>query len=158
MPEISFPVGVVCEKRKIDHKWVDHVWEPVAVLSDVPDAPAWTLLHREGPVERYYIGAVDLTLATTETAQYRDNLMAPPPRLWVVVREEGGEAPLTLVTVTADPMEGEAHTEPGSSIVAVVPMPGEIAAGIAAFVDAHHVERPFIKRKRKRHRDGEAEA
>lgn len=158
MPEISFPVGVVCERRKVDHPWVDHVWEPVAVLSDVPDVAPWTVLHQEPRIERFYIGATDLTLATTETAQYRDNLMMPPPRLWVVVREEGGEAPLTLVTVTADPMEGEAHTEPGTSIVAAVPMPLDLAGEIAAFVDANHIERPFIKRKRKKHRDGEAQA
>lgn len=156
MPEVSMPVGVVCEKRRIDHKWVDHVWEPVAVLSDVPDVAPWTLLLREGPVERYYIGAADLTLATTETASYRDNLLAPPPRLWVVVREEG-ETPLNLVTVTADPLEAEGHTETGTSIVGAVPMPPDIAGAIAAFVDEHHVERVFIKRQRKRHRDGAAE-
>lgn len=157
MPEVSVPVGVVCEKRKIDHKWIAHVWSPVAVLSGVPAVAPWTLLHREGETERYYAGAADLVLATTETARYRDNLLAPPPRLWVVVREEG-EMPLNLVAVTADPMEGEAYTEPGSNIVATVPMPAEIAAEIAAFVDAHHIERPFVKRQRKRHKDGEAEA
>ena len=158
MPEISKLVGVIVERRKIDHKWVDHVWEPVAVLSDVPEVAPWTLLIREGTTERFYIGAAELVLATTETAQYRDNLMNPPPRLWVVVREEGGEVPLNLVAVTADPAEGEAYTEPGASIVAAVPMPADIAGEIAAFVDAHHVERPFIKRKRRKHRDGEAQS
>lgn len=157
MPEVSVPVGVVCEKRKIDHKWADHVWSPVAVLSGVPDVPPWTLLYREGDTERYYVGSADLVLATTETARYRDNLLVPPPRLWVVLREEG-ERPLHLVAVTADPAEGEAYTEPGSGIVATVPMPADIAVAIAAFVDAHHVEQPFIKRQRKRHRDGEAQA
>lgn len=157
MPEIAIPVGVICDKRKVDHKWVDHLWSPVAVLAGVPAVAPWTLLHREGATERYYIGATDIVLATTETARYRDNLLAPPPHLWVVVREEGA-TPLNLVAVTADPTEGEAHTETGTSIVAMVSMPAEIAAEIAAFVDAHHIERPFIKRQRKRHRDGEAEA
>jgi len=158
MTEISFAVGVVAERRAIDHPWQDHVWEPVAVLAGVPQAAAWTQLSGDARAQQYYIGATDIVLAASETTGYRDNLMSPPPRLWVVVREEGGDHPLTLVTVTADPMEAEGHTESGTSIVAAVPMPPEIAGEIAAFVDAHHVERAFVKRKRKRHIDGEMEA
>lgn len=155
MSEVTFPVGVVVEKRAIDHPWVDHVWEPVAVLPAVPEAPAWTLLHRDGGTERYYMGAADVLLAVANTAQYRDNLMSPPPRFFVAVREDGGEAPLSLVGVTVDPMEAEGFAEAPEIIVAGVPMPVDIAHAIAEFVDTHHVERAFVKRKRKRHRDGE---
>lgn len=157
MVEVRFRVGVVAERRAVEHKWIDHVWEPVAVLPDEPETPAWTRLSVAGSCERFYIGATDLALASTDTAHYRDNLLQPPPRLWVVLREEGGETPLNLVTVTADPMEAEAHTESGANIVGAVTMDTDIAAVIARFVDEHHVERVFVKRKRKQHRDGEAQ-
>ena len=52
--------------------------------------------------------------------------------------------------MTADPAEGEALTEPGTDVIETVPMPPEIQNRLAAFVEAHHVERPFIKRKRDR--------
>ena len=64
------------------------------------------------------------------------------------MREEQPDGSLSLVTVTADPTEGEANTETGSNLVDPVPMLPEIAAYIAAFVDEHHVEREFYKRKR----------
>ncbi len=57
---------------------------------------------------------------------------------------------VALHLVTADPAEGEALTEPGAEIVEAVPMPAAIQEWLAAFVEAHHVERPFVKRKRDR--------
>jgi hypothetical protein len=40
--------------------------------------------------------------------------------------------------------------ESGCDVIGTVPMPPEIAAWIAAFVDEFHVERVFHKRKRDR--------
>lgn len=150
MIEHRIPVGVIADRRVIDNPWVDHVWEPVAALPGVPETPAWTELEIGPGYVRYYIGHAELLLTSSETANYRNNLIEGRPRLWIVVREEGPEPPLTLAAVTADPMEGEAHTESGASIVAAVPMPPEIAAIVAAFVDEHHVERQFVKRRRDR--------
>jgi len=50
--------------------------------------------------------------------------------------------------VTADPAEGEAFTDPGNDLIETVPMPVAIAATIGNFIAEHHVERPFIKRRR----------
>jgi hypothetical protein len=52
--------------------------------------------------------------------------------------------------VTADPAEGEALTGAGEDLVATVPMPKAIQQVVAAFIAEHHVERPFVKRKRER--------
>ena len=52
--------------------------------------------------------------------------------------------------VTADPSEGESLTETGTEIVEAVTMPIEIQQRLVAFVATHHVERPFVKRKRDR--------
>ena len=58
--------------------------------------------------------------------------------------------PYALLTVTADPAEGEAMTEAGNDLVETVPMPRAIQEAVAAFVSEHHVEREFSKRKRDR--------
>lgn len=156
MSELSFAVGVIAERRKIDHPWQDHAWDAVAVLAGVPEVEAGTRLSGDAQSSQFYIGACDIVLARTETAQYRDNLMNPPGKLWVVAVADGDMPRLTVVT--ADPSEGEAHTESGMSLVSVVPMPPDVAAIVAAFVDEHHVERVFVKRKRKRAEESRGEA
>lgn len=156
MPEISFPVGVIAERRVIDHPWQDHTWSAVAVLPGAPEMAIGTRLAGDDRNGQFYIGRADIVLATTETTGYRDNLVNPPPRLWVVAHP-GVEHP-HLVAVTADPMEGEAHTEAADNLVWPVEMPPEIAGMIAEFVDANHVERVFVKRKRKRAEESRGEA
>ena len=54
------------------------------------------------------------------------------------------------VSVTADPAEGESFTETATDLVEQVPMPLPIQQAVAAFVAQHHVETPFVKRKRDR--------
>lgn len=150
MAEESIAVGVIVEKRKAASAWIDHTWSPVAVLPGLPEAASMTLIETLPDGERYYLGAARVTLASVDTANYRDNMMSGAPKLWVAMREDHPEAGLVLVAVTADPAEGEAHTETGTNIVDTVPMVPEIAHFVAQFVDTHHVEREFFKRKRDR--------
>jgi hypothetical protein len=70
--------------------------------------------------------------------------------LWVAVRPTGVEPPLDIVAVTADPAEGESFTQSGDDLVEAVPMPPAVREIVEAFVAEHHVERPFVKRKRDR--------
>jgi hypothetical protein len=81
-----------------------------------------TLITREEGVGRIYLGAVDLVLSNVETANYRDNLMRGAPKLWAVLRFDAPDTP-SLLTVTADPAEGEAHSETEANHVETVPMP-----------------------------------
>jgi hypothetical protein len=55
-----------------------------------------------------------------------------------------------ILTVTADPSEGEALTDAGNNLVATVPMPAAVIETIDNFIAEHHVERPFSKRQRDR--------
>lgn len=152
MTEACITLGVIIEKRKAQSPWIEHIWGVHAVLTGLPDAVPLTLIAREEGVERFYLGATDLVLSHVETANYRDNLMSGAPKLWVVLRFDASETP-SLLTVTADPAEGEAHTETEANHVETVTMASDIAGFIAAFVDAHHVERAFIKRNRDKPED-----
>lgn len=150
MPEVAVPLGVVVEKRKAASPWIDHTWSVHAVLTGLPDAERMTLLARDEAGERYYLGAENLVLSTMETARYRENLTSGVPKLWVVMREDALDATLHLVTITADPAEGEAHAETEANLVEAIAMPAEIASALEDFVAEHHVEREFFKRKRDR--------
>jgi Protein of unknown function (DUF3305) len=145
---LSIPVGVVVERLKAASAWVDFVWRPASVLEGVPTAPAWTPLGPVGDSTPYYAGTATIELHRTETANYMNNLGSDAPLLWVVLRPSGGDPPYDVLTVTADPAEGEAFTEAGNDIVETVPMPAGIAGAVEAFIAEHHVERPFFKRQR----------
>lgn len=148
MALLRLEIGVIVERRRLKSVWAEEAWQPVAVLPGAPAAPPWTLLHEERDHARFYAGALPLELHRTDTANYRDNLLSGRPALWVALRPGTGGPRPALLTVTADPAEGEALTEAGGDIVEPVPMPAGIAALVADFVARHHVERSFHKRRR----------
>ena len=148
MIEEQIIVGLVLERRVLSGEWGGYAWRPVTIFPDAPEVVPWTPLGGGPGIARYYAGATPISLYSTETANYRDNLASGSPKLWVVLRPESAEPPVDVLTVTADPAEGEANTEAGANIVETIDMPLEIAGAVAAFIAAHHVERPIIKRRR----------
>jgi Protein of unknown function (DUF3305) len=145
---VSIPIGVVVERYKARTPWVDFVWRPASVLVGVPAAVPWTPLGSEGDKMTFYGGAATIELHRTETANYLSNLASEAPQLWVVLRPTGSEPAYEVLSVTADPAEGEAFTEAGNDLVETVPMPQAIIEMVEAFVAKHHVERVFFKRQR----------
>jgi hypothetical protein len=146
----TMAVGVIVERRVLDNPWIDHVWMPVAVLAGAPAAAPWTVLHVSDDLTRFYAGAFELELFGSDTGMYRDNLRSGRPSLWIALRSTNAPPGVALHLVTANPFEGESLTEAGTDIIEAVPMPIELQQWLAAFVEAHHVERPFIKRQRDR--------
>jgi hypothetical protein len=149
-PLAQISVGVVVERRKAASPWIDFTWQPVTALPGAPAAAAWTQLSADGDVATFYAGTADVALYRTDTMHYRDNLATGSPSLWVVLRPTGVEPPFDIIAVTADPAEGEAYTQNGDHLVEAVPMPETVRALVEAFVAEHHVEQPFVKRKRDR--------
>ena len=141
-------VGVVVERRKARSMWADFLWRPVSVLAGETSAAPWTPLDTEAETALFFAGEAVIELHRTETANYRDNLTSGVPALWVALRPVASEPPYEILAVTADPSEGEAFTDAGSYIVEAVPMPADVAEAIGRFIAEHHVERPFIKRRR----------
>ena len=127
MPVRHLTVGIVAVKRKLSNPWVDFEWMPEAVLPGLPEVPPGTRIGAEGSVERWYLGPVELTFHSGETSHYRDNLASGRPAVWGALRE-GEDGAWRVAAATIDPYEGEAFV----------------------YVDAHHVDQPFYKRKRDR--------
>ena len=147
---MRIPVGVIVERHKAKSQWLDFVCRPVSVLAGAPTAAPWTIIESSAELTTYYAGEAVIELHRTETASYQENLSFGAPVLWVVLRPAGTEVGFELLMVTADPAEGEALTGAGDDLVGTVPMPESVQQVLAAFIAEHHVERPFIKRKRER--------
>jgi Protein of unknown function (DUF3305) len=141
-------VGVVVERRKAMSPWVDFLWRPVSVFSGSPSAAPWTPLTVEAETTLFFAGEAVIELHRTETTNYRDNLASGVPALWVALQPVASEPPYGILAVTADPAEGEALTDAGSNVVEAVPMPSDIREAVVQFIAEHHVERPFVKRRR----------
>src|SRR5271155_3888856 len=146
---MRIPVGVVVERRKAKSPWLDFLWRPGSVLPRAPSAAPWTPIGADQERAVFYAGEGVIELHRTETANYRDNLASGVPALWVVLRPTGSEPAFEVLTVTADPAEGEAFTDAGNDLVETVPMPAAVAQAIGEFIAEHHVERPFVKRRRR---------
>jgi len=149
-PLATTSVGVVVERRKAKSPWVDYVWRPIAALPGTPDTTPWTVLESDDEATQFYAGAAELGLYRSDTPHYRDNLASGSPGIWVVLRPTGREPPFDVVTVTANPSEGESFTESGADLVEPVPMPEAVQEMIEAFIAEYHVEHAFTKRKQRR--------
>jgi hypothetical protein len=141
-------VGVVIERRKAASPWADFIWRPTAVLPDEPNMPPWSVLREEDDATAFYAGSAFVELYRSEAAHYRENLATGAPGIWVVMSPADGEPPYTIAAVTADPAEGEGFTEAATYLVEQVPMPEPVREAVARFVEEHHVETKFVKRKR----------
>ncbi len=146
-------VGIVLERRDSDHPWQDHAWSVQAVMLGGGPAGGWRVVDTGKGWTRYYAGCLDLRLFRRETEGYRQNLARDPPSVFVVLRPGEGEGDggheVEPFLITACPFEAQDYMDSGEETVETVPMPAEIAAWIRAFIDRHHVDEPFIKRKQK---------
>ena len=149
MPVQHLTVGIVAVKRRLNNPWVDFEWLPEAVLPGPPAVDPGTRIGAEGSVERWYLGPAEITFHSGETSHYRDNLVSGRPAVWVALRENA-EGVWQIAGATVDPYEGEAFVDVVTDKVEALAMPHEIAVDLQAFVDAHHVEQAFFKRKRDR--------
>ena len=141
-------VGVVIERYRAKSQWADFVWRAVAALPGTPDTQPWTVLDQNAQTTRFYAGTAEVALYTSGTAFYKENLASGEPSLWVVLRPTGVDPPFEVLAVTADPTEGEAFTQAGNDQVEPVPMPLQMREVLQAFVQEHHVDTAFVKRKR----------
>lgn len=154
---VRMPLGVVVERRKSTSRWQDWMWRPVSVILGAPPlGPEWRELLRGETWTHYHAANLPLELHRAETEAYLLNLAQQPPRIYVVLRPATAPAPAPYrpLLITASPVEAEGYLASGDEIVEGVPMPAAVVAWLRDFVDRHHVERPFVKRKRKRGADG----
>ena len=154
--QASLPLGIVVERRDLDNRWKPHAWLPVAVIAGAgPMSPegAWRELRRGEGWVQFHAGTLPLELFPKETEGYKLNLSQQPPCLYIVLRasddaDVAHEAVPFLVTVS--PYEAQDYLDVGDDIVEPVAMPEMVFAFVQDFVERHHVDEQFHKRKRKK--------
>ena len=147
---VRVPVAVLVERRPGATPWAEWSWRAVEVLEEAPDLPPWTVLREEAGRTLFLAGRAEVALHPTDTANYRDNLLADPPRAWVVLREADASPGLRLYTVTVDGGEAHLYADTGADLLESLPIPARFRAPAQAFAARHHDERAVQKRQRDR--------
>lgn len=148
---ISMPLGVVIRRVPGATRWVQHIWKAVAVLPGAGDAN-WKELRRDGDAVEFHAATVPLELFRTDTEAYLHGLSAKTPAIYVVMRDGGPDRPLGVTLVTASPYEAQDYADTGEELVEKVPMTEGLIAWIRDFVELHHEDETFIKRRRDKQR------
>lgn len=150
----TMPLGIVVRRTPGVTRWARWAWKVVAVLPGAGPAD-WRELRREADAVEYHAATLTLDLYSSDTEGYQVNLGSTVPGVTVVLRdntEPGARIPWRPAFVTVSAYEGQDYLDSGDGLVELVPMPAGLIAWVQAFVDANHVEEPFIKRKRDRQR------
>lgn len=143
-------VGVLAERRPGVTRWAEYAWRAVEVLEAPPELPPWTLLREDAGRSLFFAGVAEIALYPTDTQNYRENLLADPPRVWVVLRPDPAPPGLVLQAASIDAGEAHVFADTAADLLESLPMPAGLRALAEAFVAEHHVERAFHKRLRDR--------
>ena len=145
------PVGVVLERREAKGQWIDHTWHAVSVIEGAAGVDEWVEIQSGEGWVQYHAATLELELFRKETEGYKHNLSLDQPSVFIVLREgdEDDEHEIVPFLATVCPYEAQDYMDSSEEIVDQVPMPAGIAAWMADYIDVHHVDEPFKKRKRK---------
>ena len=153
----TMPMGVVIRRSPGVTRWAKWAWLAVDVLPGA--APAdWKVLREEGLATLFHAATRTVRLYPSDTEAYVHELQTRQPSVYVILRrvDDQPDAPLDVVMVTASPYEAQDYADSGEELVEKVAMPAPVLAWITDFVEQHHTEEAFIKRRRDREKtDGE---
>jgi len=141
MSKPMFPIAVVMQRRAVQSRWVDCVWEPWSVLPSEEKGEARVLVD-DGAMAQWLHPGLTLMLHKDELEGYYLNVSAPAPRVFVLWRMEGERALPLEVTVSSE--EGGRWLDGGHSVDGVA-MPPEIFAWVGEYVE--HNYRPEPKKR-----------
>ncbi|MDA8586013.1 DUF3305 domain-containing protein [Rhodobacteraceae bacterium] len=148
---ISIPLGIVIQRMPGVTRWVSHVWKAVGVLPGAAKAD-WKELRRDGDAVEFHAATVPLELFRTDTEAYLSGLSDKIPSIYVVMRDSETDKPLKIVLATASPYEAQDYADTGEEMVEKVPMPEGLVALIRDYVELHHQDEVFVKRRRDKSR------
>jgi hypothetical protein len=141
MSKPSFAVAVVMQRRAVQNRWIDCVWEPWGVLATEERGAARLLLEEQGATQWLHPGFT-LYLHRDEAEGYYLNVSGPAPSVFILWRMDEERALPVEVTVSS---EEAARWLDGGHSVDRVAMPAEIFAWVGGYVE--HNYRPEPKKR-----------
>lgn len=151
---VKMPVGILIRRSPGVTRWVSEVWTLAGIIPHAGPA-SWKPVLRDGPVEEFHATTLALLLHRKDTDSLIQNLTAQVPSVWVALRGAGRPQ---ATHVTASPFEASFHEIDAEDRVEKVAMPEGMISWVEAFVALHHVDEPFVKRRRDRRHEGPAQA
>ncbi len=151
----TLQVGIVVERRKVDHAWTDWSWKVIDVVAEPPPVDDWTQLRSGEDWTWFHAASMPVEIHHKETESYVFNLQSKKPAVYVVLTDDEDVAEdisLRVHLVTVSPYEAQDYLDSGEDMVESMEMPEEMIAWLETFVEEHHVEEPFIKRQRDKHK------
>ena len=149
---VSMPLGVVVLKSPGVTRWAKWTWRAIAVLPGAHQEN-WKVLRSENESTEYHAATLPLELFSSDTEAYLHGLSARTPAIYVIMRlRDEGEPSLEVVHVTASPYEAQDFADTGEEIVEKVPMTEGLVAWVRDFIETHHEDEVFIKRRRDKKR------
>ena len=154
--ELRISIGVLAEKRRSFSQWAQDYWIPTAIIEGHLNHHEGDLLYEADGVKRYFLGFSEIYCHASETEAYIHNFESQVPAIYVILRkDEENLHPLDwfVHTVTVSPYLAQDFSDSDEDIVERVLMPLDIAKQLMDFIDEHHVEEVFKKRKRRDFKD-----
>jgi len=146
---VAIPLGVILTRKQPTNAWADPVWRASGVMLDIPPGPEWRELAQGEGYMQCLTTRAQLELFRKETEAYIANIESREPALYIVLREgERDDVPVEVHLVTASPFEAQDYMDSSEETVERVSVPDPLLEMIGEFIDAHHVEEEFRKRKR----------
>lgn len=131
-------VAIVMQRRAIENRWQNEVWEPLGVLPDASSETAHRIVERPGVTQWVYPG-LEIALNRTEAEGYFHNVSAAEPRVFVLWRMEEDRAVPQYVTVSYD--EASRWMDGGENVDSVS-MPAELRRWVGEFVAQNYRPQP----------------
>ena len=139
MDKPTFPIAVVMQRRTVESRWIDHVWEPLGVLPGFAEKGPPRMLVDEAGLQHWLHPGHLLVLHRDECEGYYLNVSTPNARVFVLWRMD--EASGVPVEVTVSSEESGRWLDAGHSIDGV-PMPPEIYAWVGEYVEQNYRPEP----------------
>lgn len=150
MERPTFPIHILMQRRQLQSRWADDVWEALAVSGSAAAEPVTVEKFMDrGAVAQYVVKGFSLELFRDEAEGYYLNVSAAEPKVFVMWRREEGAELALPVLVTVSYGEAARALDSGENVDAV-PMPPEILSWVDTFVQRNYKPEP-----KKQRRDGD---
>jgi hypothetical protein len=141
MSKPSYALAVVMQRRAVQNRWIDCVWEPWGVIPSEERGSPRALLD-DGALAQWLHPGFTLQLHRDEAEGYYLNVSSPAPSVFVLWRMDEERAMPVEVTVSSE--EAGRWLDGGHSVDRVA-MPPEIFAWVGDWVE--HNYRPEPKKR-----------
>lgn len=139
MEKPTFPLAVVMQWRRLNHRWADGAWEAWSVLPGEREDRAPRVLVEGHDLVQWLYPGFHLVLHRDEAAGYHFNVTGQHPRVFVLWREDGERGVPLEVTASFD--EASRWADGGNSVDGVA-MPAQVFAWVGRYVEENYRPEP----------------